>query len=698
MRSVGTGWLGLVGVVMTWAWAVEPEPRWQKMPIRTPEQFAAGIEPGGEGAQWPRGPVAVSPADPDFLLLPIDVGGVYRSRDGGANWSIAMSGWNPRGANGFAIDPRNASRAVGIGANSMNWGANWGRSPHGLYLTVDKAASWRQVLTRLEGFDGLLAYDPTSFDAGLGYCRVVYYLAAGGELIVSHDGGESWATCDGAPNPGALAGGDWSTSLKSMPGLGVDPRRGDIWLAGQHGLYQSSDRGATWTQVRTSPVTWLHCAADGRLFAVAGDRISVTADAGKSWTELPAVGLKVEAGQRLQGLVVSPADPRRMLCYSTGRNWQWPRWVSWDGGATFQEVKTERDGAALPLNARQGYFTWHPTDPAIAWCIGGDWVVKSTDGGRTFHWSNNGYNGVMTGGSFAFSVHDPDLVLLAFQDYNGAFTTDGGRTWNYRDISGHGWGGHEYSGFALNRQVMWTGDAEGWGSPRRLRLTRDGGETWQFVPGPDGQPLLLGEQTASHGDPSDPAIGFAGSLRTADAGRSWSRMAGCQAVYTWDCATLALYGADGRRVVTSNDHGQTWRPVAEAPVAIADVAVDSQRGLLWVAGGDRLHRWQDGQWQVVDTPVDQYGNRRIKTVAVDPAAPNVVYIAGSRDIYATSATVCRSTDAGQTWRNLTVNEALLDGQEGGPHEVGFVRVHPRTRELWAAGQCFGMWRLAAPGD
>ena len=68
-------------------------PHWIKMPILTPEAKRAGIFPGGEGSQWPRGPVAMSPADPNFLLLPIDVGGLYRSLDGGAHWEVCMVGW-----------------------------------------------------------------------------------------------------------------------------------------------------------------------------------------------------------------------------------------------------------------------------------------------------------------------------------------------------------------------------------------------------------------------------------------------------------------------------------------------------------------------------------------------------------------------------------------------------------------------------
>ena len=114
------------------------------MPLLSPNAKAKDIFPGGEGARWPRGPVSVSPADPAFLLLPIDVGGLDGSLDGGAHWNVARVGWDAHGVDGFAIDPKNASHVLGIGANSMLWNPNWGSSPNGLYLSTDKAASWKQ--------------------------------------------------------------------------------------------------------------------------------------------------------------------------------------------------------------------------------------------------------------------------------------------------------------------------------------------------------------------------------------------------------------------------------------------------------------------------------------------------------------------------------------------------------------------------
>jgi hypothetical protein len=75
-------------------------------------------------------------------------------------------------------------------------------------------------------------------------------------------------------------------------------------------------------------------------------------------------------------------------------------------------------------------------------------------------------------------------------------------------------------------------------------------------------------------------------------------------------------------------------------------------------------------------------------VAIDPVVTEIVYAGGPNNTYANAATVVRSTDAAATWANLTTGD--------GPHEVSAIRVHPRTREAWMNGQCYGMWRLPAP--
>ena len=678
---------------------------WHPMPLLPRAAVKSGIFPGGEGAQWPRGPIAVSPADPDFLLLPIDVGGVYRSLDGGKNWQIAMVGWDARGANGFAIDPRNANRVVGIAANSMNWESKWGASPNGLYLSTNKAASWKHVLATPEGIGGRIAFDPTSYDTRRGFCVVAYYLSADNGLLRSNDGGENWARLKTAPELGTHLGGDWSEGLQTAPRLVVDTKSGAVYLGGARGLFRSDDQGNTWKHRRTEPVYSL-CIGfsiglydlESTVFISDPNHVLASKDGGKTFFTLPSKGLKPMGDGRIQDLVISPIDARRMLCWVSGKNFIWTRYVTEDGGTTWQKVALEKsDAATLPQNAREGYAVWSPRDPKVAWSIGGDWVTKSTDGGKSFQWSNNGCNGIMAGGFFNFSVQEPSRVFIGFQDYNGAFTQDGGKTWNYRDVSGKGWGGHEYGAFAATGgKVLWAGDAESWGSPRRLRISRDGGTTWIFVPDSDGKPLEFHGPDTSLEDPTNPQIFFASDLRSPDGGVTWERMTACDGVFT--TAAGYLYGKKGDFVVRSTDQGVTWEKVVDIKVegGFVDLAVDPKRAKVYVASQDALKVWEGRAWIILSTPKDQFGNARVWTVAVDPVRPEVLYVGGPRNTYASNATVCRSTDSGKTWQNLTVTTPLKPGQSGGPHEVSCIRVHPETHEAWIAGQCFGLWRIAAP--
>ena len=67
--------------------------------------------------------------------------------DAGEYWQICMSGWNARGGNAFAIDPKNPDRILGQGRN----GGDFGPEANGIYLSTDRGASWKHVLPRNDG-------------------------------------------------------------------------------------------------------------------------------------------------------------------------------------------------------------------------------------------------------------------------------------------------------------------------------------------------------------------------------------------------------------------------------------------------------------------------------------------------------------------------------------------------------------------
>lgn len=185
-------------------------------------------------------------------------------------------------------------------------------------------------------------------------------------------------------------------------------------------------------------------------------------DAGASWqyVSVGAPGLPTPVGSTpLHHIAVSPANASHMsLWWAVGASWNTTHAVTHDGGQTWQTATFDDTLAFMPQNGRDGKPVWHPTNASIHFNAGSDWITRSDDGGVTRAWAANGYNGVMVGSSFQFNYYPANdstlanVMFIAFQDYAGASTLDGGNTWTWRDVSGQGWGGER--GAALARRAL----------------------------------------------------------------------------------------------------------------------------------------------------------------------------------------------------------------------------------------------------
>ena len=488
------------------------------MPLLSPEMVKAGIFPGGEGGQWFRD-LVISSSDPNFLLLGIDVAGLYRTKDGGKNWEQCSNGWDARGAISLAIDPLNAAHILGVAGNSQDWNPDWGKSPHGIYVSFDGADSWRQTLVRLdgtgaafEGQGGSVCFDAGSYSVQKKQCLVAYYV---GKLP------GVWKTIDGGLN--------WTKVSEQFDNMRLKAQKDSLFLGGKLGLFVTQDSGKSFAKLLSEPIGGMDVIGD-RVFVSGAFGIKLSRNGGKTFVNLSIKGIVTE-GKPIENICVSPVDAGRICVWVKGDNYQWVRYISHDGGKLWRVPQIDTKFAVLPNNVRNGHWAWHPKDANLVYTFSGDTVYKSNDGGLNYAWSANGYNGIMLGGMFNFSSHAPETVFLAFQDYNGAFTNDGGKTWNYRDVSGKGWGGFCYGGFALDKEIMWCGDAESWGGPRRLRISRDGGKTWNFIKDISGKDIILGGADVSFAHPNDPNILFASNYHSENKGLGWRPMELCDAVF-----------------------------------------------------------------------------------------------------------------------------------------------------------------------
>jgi len=655
---------------------------WQAIPLIRSELQSIGLR-GGEGGQWPQ--ALESDADGKFLLMGTDVGGIFRSLDGGGHWEPCNVGYNARGNCGFAIDPNNPMRCLSIGANST------ADNFHGLYLSTDQAASWTHVLpARINGYRDFrrqLAFDPATFDVDRKLTRIVYWSRVGIDnsqgnpeihpgLYQSIDGGSTWSE---VPDTADL--GDCE--------IAIHPTSGVVYAAGPTGFFRYDPKIGVKEKTFDNSCSSLALIPNSseHLLITTGSSLMISTDGGISFELLPTYGALPD--KPLYRITVSQADPKHYLVWAKIADYEMPRFVTHDGGQSWEAVRIDSTNSFLPNNARQALFAWHPKSPKIAWSIGGDWISRSTDGGKTFEWQSSGYNGILIGSSFQFCAQDPNVVFFGSQDYNGALTTDSGKTWRYTNVSGNGWGGFTYGGYAASKQVLVVGDTDHWGGKRTLMVSSDGGKSW------DRTKHILKGPPIAFGDPDDSKTIFASNLRSDDGGKTWKPMSGCSAVYT---ATVgrpkSLFGIDeDRKVVTSGDGGLSWNERSEAPGTIGDLAIDSIRRRVYAVVNQRLAIWENGMWTVVETlPKDQRGDLRILSVAVDPLDPSIVYAVSNRDVFMSSTSVVRSRDAGQTWQVLTVQKPLKDGQQDGGREAFWVRVHPVTRDAWVAASCMGLWR------
>lgn len=670
---------------------------WQPIPLRTAEVKSVGI--GGEGCQWPLS-LAADMQTGQTMYMGTDVGGIYRSVDGGKNWAPANIGLKARGACSFAVDPMNADRVLLVACNSLV------RPEHGIYLSTDRGQTWKHVKPDNNfGYRDVreqLAFDPASYDSATRKCRVAYWsreITKGkkkddpekpGALFKSIDGGETWSEV-----PDSAAAGDCI--------LKVHPRKGWLYAGGREGLLVSKDEGKTFTTALAEPIQGLDviATAPDNVYVSTRGQILISTDSGATFTpvpSLPAAAQSKVSGGGFSFLKVSPSDPKRMAVNLDEGPWKIMRYVTTDGGQSWQVGTYDNKLSFIPYNNRKGAFVWDPRDPAVVWSFGGDYLTRSTDAGDTWTWANHGYTGIMTGRSYVFNAANPDLLLFPSQDYDAALTTNGGDTWKRMGFSGQSWGGFIYGAYAATPELAFAGNREGWGGPTELRITRDGGKTYEKTG------LKLQGESIGYGDPTDPRVLFFGNLRSDDMGVTWKPMADCKGVFTHvPSKPGTLYGAKDKSVVSSTDKGLTWKVVTTlGKGSVHDIAVDPAQDILYIAtqGSLLVYSFKDNTTTDITArlPLDWNNQRAAHSVAVDPVNPRIVYACWPSNTYLGDSSCYRSTDGGATWQTLTRNtrnSAVTSGPDGARESL-WVRVHPRTREAWFGTSCFGIWKIAPP--
>lgn len=579
-------------------------------------------------------------------------GRVYRSLDGGMNWS-ATSG--PSSVSGrFVFDPLNPDRILASGAPAMrseDGGASFtsaaelpGRvdarflavAPGGaaiyasgggkVYRTTDFARTWVDVSVGLPGgqFDtptGLLV-SPT--DPG-----TLYASFNSGGLFKSTNAAASWSRITALPT--------------NVSRIAINPNNSSHLLASSPSsvaLHRSIDGGATWSTVLFGFIAWIEFdpLVTNRVIVMenASRRLHVSTDAGGVWME----GALVPTPASTSG-AFSPYAAGT-LATSTAEG----IYISNDVGQTLSFRSTGINGADLLAIAASRvppyrvYATFFGGPGGVHMRTPGGWQAANNE--ELF--ATMGFPMVLNG--LAVDSNDSSTVFVAGSE-GIARSADAGSSW--LSLS------PVLAAADPLRIAIDTSDARNLyaaSATDGVLYSPDGGGTW--VQRNSGLPVVgsnvpIGDLVV---DPADSQRMYAfqqstgAVFRSADGGLNWARMGG-------------------------------GLPTNEVARTMAFDPLDADR--IYLGANLGLYQSRDGgiTWSVIPLPT---GMNQIGTILVDPVVTGkIVLFAGS------AAAMLRTVDHGASWERLPWDLGVFSPPRGGvldPVQPGNLIVSAFQRGMW----------------
>jgi photosystem II stability/assembly factor-like uncharacterized protein len=592
--------------------------------------------------------------------------GVYKSTDEGHTWShIGLD--QTRFIQAVIVDPRDpniliaGANSIGVYVFSRPVPVKTYSTPRGVFKSTDGGRNWTQTLTN-DATAGVfdLAADPD--DAKVLYASL--YVPASGPATSGGKGKKA----DSLIYKSTDEGSTWSPlAEKGLPEdsrgrLGIVVAGGTrgqrLYAVMNQGFYRSDDGGATWTQSTKDPRIegneyFSRIFVDTKnpdILYMAQTSLYRSLDGGHTFEAY--VG--APSGDDFHVLWIDPNNPSRMLLgvdqgaiLSVDAGKTWSSWynqptgqfyhVTTDNAFPYRTYAAQQDSGtqSVPSRSDKGEIT-----PADVTSIGGfefcfiapdplhpDWVYSGGWYGTVVRYdSKTGQTATVfeKGDKYRvtqmpplfFSPHDPKTLYMGTQYV--LKTVDGGKTWQRASPDLTEWNGVDESeknpdkprppaiealaASTVDAKVMWAGT-----SNRLVQLTRDGGATWHKVTPPGlAAPSLILYVEPSHHDAATAYLTIGTSretvapqiLRTHDFGATWQSIVnglpadeGVRVVREDTVRKGLLFAGTDSTVYLSYDDGDHWHPftlnlpatpVTDMEIHGDDLVLSTYGRALWI--------------------------------------------------------------------------------------------------------------------
>ncbi|WP_295103873.1 sialidase family protein, partial [uncultured Candidatus Kuenenia sp.] len=707
---------------------------WQQVAKRTQAQKTAGFA-GGEGWQLISG-IAYAPSNSNIVYLVSDTNQVWKSTDGGTSWQRKGNGFYANGGASIVIDPANPNIVYVAGSEmvaSSSTSISQQHDAEGIFRTTDGGDNWTMVKDA--------HFHRSQAQGGIHFAfagSTIYAAQSEGGLLKSTNGGTTWNLVNKSGGGYVLDAHDGLYDIK------VHPTDNTIlFVSTGYGLYKVVDSGgsATVTKIGTGLpshpyATVINHNNPNIMFATAKyDGVYKSTDGGLTFTQTKASPVSNGKTGQAQQIAMSPVNPDKIMVGFLGL---WPTkqlYYTHNGGTNWYQTQTmdekNADGWVCGSEFSGGWtqdfsgsgewaapVTFHPTIENTALISGhGDIVRKTTDGGKTWKYSNTGYTGstgaLNSPSPFGWDSSNPNMFVSFHLDFGSMLSTDGEDTFkSIATTSPNGAAGGAIKGNIIVKiNGNWTtGDY-------KVAVSRNSGDSFTAISDTNGGEEWVNSLVSFHSQNDN--IVYAGKYRFDNIGTSNAYVttasskpiygmfpANGDIVYTWgkDSTTGNWY------IQKSTDKGNTWSatnlypsiPVKSTNKAgIKQIAIDpTNQNRIYVAvrsegvyiitdtsanGGETIYRGDAN-----GITKSRYGTEDINSVAVDPNNPNVVYAAAYASWYGHSNGVFRSTDYGMTWTNI-------NGNLGADMSIKSIAVNPHNSCVYIDANA-GTWKLPPPSS
>jgi len=628
--------------------------------------------------------IAVSPLNPQIVLIGSATGGIWRSSNGGTSFVPVTDAHVDLAVGSIAFSTANPAIVyAGMGDNDNGYFGS------GVLRSTDAGSTWTRVSNATlpdKGQAMKILIDPANpnkvFLAQMNFLDAANNISFVSGIYVSNDGGVNWTR----------------TLNCSVRDLAIHPANPQIVYAGVSfrpngipGLYKSIDGGQTWNNVFASPYASSQTATrdfrvavtpanPNRVYVYFGTRtttpfevrLEMSDDAGATWTDRGVISTEsIDPGQFGYNtyLVASPTNADTV--YVGTRD----LFRSTDSGVTFTDLSNSfaspwPNGSYQPFSQK-----FHADQQSFAF---------DPESGNTFYVGNDGGLWKTTDNGFTFTSLNTSLSLTQFVSL-GVHPTDATRSY----------GGTQDNG-------------------TQLRLS--GGNGWREFSSGDGGKLVI--------NPLNPAIVFTSYIngvmnRFVNNGSSFSGQISAADTFSESLTAprIAFYppiagnGVDGKiylgtwRLFICSDCDDTAKryktanlPTWTAPGGTTDLTnggtdvlsaiavAKSNNSVIYTGsrGGRAMVSVNAGvDWANITNGLP---TRSITSITVSPTDPSLVYLTVSG--YG-SGHVFRSINGGSSWTNISSNLPNIP--------VSAFLIDPLTVTTFYVGTDIGVFRSTDSG-